>query len=1006
MNKTIQHKMHLAAFTAFTAIGLVSLPNILMAKKLANISTSFNKVEVTISGKITDAATGESIPGASIALKGTNKGTIADAQGNFKISVPSENSVLVISAVGYTTQTINVAGQNTLNIKLAADSKSLSDVVVVGSRSTAARTNTQSAVPVDVITPAELKGFSQVDVGQILNYVAPSFNSNRQTVADGTDHVDPASLRGLGPDQVLVLVNGKRRHTSALMNINGTVGRGSVGTDMNVIPVAAIERIEILRDGASAQYGSDAIAGVINIVLKKNDSGLMATLNTGINNTTMHWDTPVLGGGTKANHLKINDGAVLQFDLSKGFNLGNKGALTISGQYNEHGNTNRAGYDNAPTIYLGASGGFPGTPAGQVQNDFRTKLIADDAALATSRNYDRRNMVFGNSNSRNLGMFLNGDYALGAKTTAYFSGGVTHRTGKGFGNNRVPVSRAQQPLNADGSLVYPDGFLPAIASVIDDQSVIAGVKTKFGDWKMDLSNTYGKNSFNFNVENSGNASLPNGANQTKFDAGTLNFDQNTTNLDFSRLFEKVGPINGLNIAFGAEYRRDHYKIEAGEANSYIGADLKKTVTGAPLVVGGPGIGTTLALPGAQVFPGFQPSDAIDKARTNLGFYGDVEGDLFDRLFVGIAGRFEDYSDFGSNFSGKIATRLKLTDGIALRGSVSAGFRAPSLHQRYFQNTSTQFVSGLPSNTLTVNNDNPIARTVIGVDALKPETSKSATIGVTAKLGKMSLTVDAYKIDIEDRIVYSGGFSRGLLGFTADQYVGINNVNFFANAANTSTKGLDMVLSGKYKIGSNGLSFMASANFNKNKVESINSTTLIDSPAKNDPAGNPNTWFKNLLFDRQQISRIEVWQPLNKLNLSVTYSVGKFDITARGMRFGEVQYVHNVYTNAKKADGTFWNTAFNRDATGNALIDQTFKPVVIADLIVGYKLGNNYNISIGANNILDTYPDQNYIDPRNASGSLDYASGRDASNRGRLLYQPNQGGYNGRHVFARFTATFK
>jgi iron complex outermembrane recepter protein len=795
--------------------------------------------------------------------------------------------------------------------------------------------------------------------------------------------------------------------TSALMNINGTVGRGSVGTDMNVIPVAAIERIEILRDGASAQYGSDAIAGVINIVLKKNFSGLTASLTTGINDTNLKWNTPILGGTSqKANNLKINDGSVLQFDLSKGFRLGKEGALTISGQYNEHGNTNRSGYDNAPTIYLGASGGFPTTPTGAIQNDFRTKLVADDASIVSARNYNRRNMVFGNSTSRNIGVFANGFIPTSEKAQIYFGGGVTYRTGKGFGNNRIPVSRAQQPLNSDGSLSYPDGFLPAIASVIGDQSLILGYKTKLGSWNMDLSNTFGKNSFNFNVENSGNASLPNGNNQQAiFDAGTLKFDQNTTNLDFSKMFEKLGGIQALNIAFGTEYRRDHYQIVPGEINSYIGADLKKLVGGAPLVIGGPTVGTTLALPGSQVFPGFQPSDAINKARTNLGVYADVEGELFNRLFVDVAGRFEDYSDFGSNFSGKVATRLRIVDAIALRGSVSTGFRAPSLHQRYFQNTSTQFVSGLPSNTLTVNNDNPIARTSIGVDALRPETSKSVTIGITAKVGKVSLTVDAYQIDIKDRIVYSGAFSRALLGFTADQYVGINNVNFFANAANTSTKGVDIVLNSKFKMGSNALSLMASANFNQNKVTAINSTKLIDSPTKNDPTGNPNTWFKNLLFDRQQISRIEVWQPLNKLNLSATYSIGRLDVTARAMRFGQVKYVHNVYTNDKKADGTYWNTAFNRNEKGEALIDQTFAPVVIADLIFGYRFGKSYNLSVGANNILDTYPQQNYIDPRNATGSIDYVSGRDASNRGRLLFQPNQGGYNGRHVFARLVANF-
>ena len=545
-----------------------------------------------------------------------------------------------------------------------------------------------------------------MDIGQILNYVAPSFNSNRQTVADGTDHIDPASLRGLGPDQVLVLVNGKRRHTSALVNINGTVGRGSVGTDMNVIPVAAIERIEVLRDGAAAQYGSDAIAGVINVVLKKDFKGFSASLTAGQNMTTLNYTAPVIGGGTKNHTHSMNDGGVFQFDLSKGFRLGKKGSMTVSAQYNDRGASNRSGIDNIPTTYLGSNGGFPATPAGQDATAFRTGLIAADANIASANGYDRHNMVFGNSSSTNLGLFVNGGVPVNAKSEFYFSGGITTRNGQGFGNYRVPVARNQQPLKADGSLFYKDGFLPGIESTIDDRSMILGYKTKLGAWSVDLSNTNGYNGFKFSVFNSGNATLPNAdAQQSTFNAGKLKFKQNTTNLDFSRLYEKVGIIEGLNLAFGAEFRTDHYQIVEGEASSYSGT--VKSVGGAPIVAGGPTVGTAVAAPGAQVFPGFQPGNAIDKKRTNLGLYVDVEGELAKRLFIGTALRYENYSDFGSNVSGKISGRLKLTEILSLRGSTSTGFRAPSLHQRYFSNVSTQFVGGLPSNTLTVNNDNPV-----------------------------------------------------------------------------------------------------------------------------------------------------------------------------------------------------------------------------------------------------------------------------------------------------------
>jgi iron complex outermembrane recepter protein len=958
----------------------------------------------TVSGVVKDAK-GEAIPGISIIIKGTTKGVQTDAEGKFSIDAEVGN-VLVFTSVGFIKQEITVTkDMSTLNIVLVEDLATLGEVTVVGSRGKG-RTDVDRPVPVDVISPKDLKGFSQVDVGQILNYVAPSFNSNRQTVADGTDHVDPASLRGLGPDQVLVLVNGKRRHTSALVNINGTVGRGAVGTDMNVIPVAAIERIEVLRDGAAAQYGSDAIAGVINVVLKKDFSGFAASLTTGANVTDLKYTAPIIGGATKSYSEKMTDGQVLQFDLMKGFRLGTEGYLTLAAQYNDRGKTNRSGIDNIPTTYLGNNGGFPGTPAGQDATVFRTGLIAADAAIEKTNGYNRHNMVFGNSTSRNIGLFFNGGIPTNANSEFYFSGGITYRTGQGYGNYRVPVARNQQPLKVDGSLWYPNGFLPGIQSDINDQSAILGYKTKFGDWKMDLSNTFGANSFQFTVFNSGNASLSNSDSQpTKFDAGKLKFNQNTTNLDFSRAFDKAGAIEGLNMAFGAEFRRDQYQIVAGEKNSYFGDG--RTVPTAPLTAGGAAQGTAVAAPGAQVFPGYQISNEINKSRTNLGIYADFEGELAKRILLGIAGRFENYSDFGTNFSGKASTRIKITDNIALRGSVSTGFRAPSLHQKYFNNTSTQFVSGLPSNTLTVNNDDPIARTKIGVDELRPETSVNFAAGITAKVNTaLTLTIDAYQIDIKDRIVYSGAFSRAILGFTASEYIGVNNVNFFANAANTKTQGIDIVAHSKFAIGKGQLNLTAALNFNKNEVTSINSTALINDPAKNLTTDNPDNWFKNKLFDRQQRSRIEVWQPKNKVNISASYSIGKFDITARTVRFGEVQYVHNLDTKEKKADGTYWNSIFSRDASGNAYIEQTFKPVFITDLILNYRATEKFSVAIGANNILDVYPDQIYIDPRNAYGSVDYAAGRDASNRGRLLYQPNQGGYNGRFLFARLVYAMK
>ena len=974
------------------------------------IVSGFSVFAQGVKGVVKDATTNQGIPGTSVVVEGRSSGTSTDNNGNYTLRLPVGSYKIKISSVGYETTTVSATASGTeftvLDVTLKESTSTLQEIAVIGSRSATARTNIQTATPVDVISTKELKSFGQVDVGQILNFVAPSFSSNRQTVTDGTDHIDPASLRGLGPDQVLVLLNGKRRHTSSLVNINGSVGRGSVGTDMNVIPVAAIESIEVLRDGAAAQYGSDAIAGVINIVLKKGYTGTTASLTYGTNMTTLNYTAPVLGSTTPTNFSKsINDGQVMQFDFSKGFRLGKEGSLTVSAQYNDRGNTSRTGLDNAPTIFLGANGGFPATPAGQNVNAFRAKLIADDATLASGRNYNRENMIYGNSSARNFGLFVNGGIPLDEKSEIYFSGGYTYRTGQGFGNNRIPVARNQQPLKADGSLFYQDGFLPGIDTDIYDKSFIAGYKTKIGEWSMDVSNVYGNNSLQFNVVNSGNASLPaTDAQQTSFNAGRLSFTQNTFNLDFARNFQKIGGFNYINLAFGGEIRVEKYRITAGEVNSYFGAAVQRPT--APLFVGGLPQGTAAAAPGSQIFPGYQPSDETDRTRDAGAVYADFEAET-GKLLFGVAARFENFSDFGSTLNGKLSARFQITNGIAIRGAASTGFRAPSLQQRYFQNTSTQFINGLPSNTLTVNNDNDIARKTVGVDALRPEKSINYSLGVTAKLGNSgTLTADAYQIEITDRIVYSGAYTRGQLGITdATQFPGVNNVRFFANAVNTRTRGIDIVATERIQMGKGKLVLSAALNFNKNEVTNLNSTALIDAPRNNDIANNPSTWYRTALFDRQQVALIEGYLPTSKWNLSAAYTIGKFDLTFRAVRFGEVKFKNVLDPGTVKTDGTLWNTIFQRNDAGEFPIDQAFQAVWISDLVVGCRITKALYASIGANNIFDVYPDQIFIDPRNAKGSLDYIAGRDASNRGRLLFQPNQGGYNGRFVFGKLSVSF-
>jgi iron complex outermembrane receptor protein len=888
--------------------------------------------------------------------------------------------------------------------------------VVIGTRSRAPRSKVSTPVPVDVIRTKDVKPFAQTDISQMLTYTAPSFQSARQTISDGTDHIDPAGLRGLGPDQTLVLLNGKRYHNTALVNINGTVGRGSVGVDFNTIPAAAIERIEVLRDGAAAQYGSDAIAGVINVVLKKEFNGLTVSALTGQNFTNVPYK-----GGTK-----FQDGVNQQVELSYGI-ARKKWYLAISAQWSKRYQTNRSGEDNFPLIYLGNAGAFPANPYTTVSNtDFRRWLMDQDAAIVQQRGYDRHNIVAGNSFSENIGGFINAGTKLSDRLELYLTVGAGHRDGKATGQSRNPNSVAQQPVLADGKRFYENGFLPQITPSITDWSAITGVTYKAGSWDIDLSNTVGRSTVRYETKNTGNASLPATNNvQTEFYNGTLSFLQNTSNLDFSRNY-KFSEIRSLNIAFGAEYRYEIFQIKAGEANSYINGQRQAKVDSIPPYPGtttGTGFPTAVApASGVQVFPGFKKEDAVKANRNIYAVYGDVELTLGKVLLDG-AVRYENYSEKGfsyDNLGGKLSARYEFTSQFSVRGSVSNGFRAPSLHQRYFQNTSTQFVNAQPSNSLTANNYSPIVRNAFGIKELKPEHSTNYTLGFVGRLTRsLVFTVDAYFISIRDRIVLSTPFNRS--NPLVNKILNDNGVDpstsalqFWTNAVNTETKGIDAVITERVRVGTGIATLSLAANFNKNQVVGgLHTNSIIEAPANNpsiaDPTANPANDLALTLFDRQQKGRIETAQPRSKINFTATYSWKKWDFLARAVRFGEVEFLNNIDPGlTNKNTGAY----FNDIAFG---VDQVFGAKITTDLVVSYKLVTGVTISAGANNLFDVYPDRIYIDPRNELSAVyanpiqgvnktagGYNSGRDASNRGRYLFGPNQFGFNGRFLFTRIT----
>ncbi|WP_447641100.1 MULTISPECIES: TonB-dependent receptor plug domain-containing protein [Chitinophagaceae] len=833
----------------------------------------------------------------------------------------------------------------------------LETVVVTGTRRKG-RTNISSAVPVDVIPlPSLTKEIGQTDLNQILTFLAPSFQSSRQTISDGTDHIDPAQLRGMGSDQVLVLVNGKRRHQSALVNVNGTVNRGQVGTDLSAIPPTAIERVEVLRDGAAAQYGSDAIAGVINIVLKKQTGQLTGNVSYGQNVTSYDKNYALEKlSGTPASNIHVNDGGVFQTGLNYGFRLGNKGFLNISGEYDLRDASNRTG-----------------TYTGQIYPNVNGANRDDSimSARGTSRNtFDMR---IGNSKIASGAVFLNGEYALNSLWKIVLFGGYSKKNGESAGLYRYPASIVSSggTYASDILSIYPDGFLPLIKTNIQDYSLSGGLVGTLGGWDASLTNTFGLNTFDYTIDNSINytqfavSSTP----QSKFDAGGIKFLQNTVNLDLNHSFDV---LSGLNLAFGSEFRIDQYGQRAGEEASYANYN---TSSGASA--------------GAQVFSGFLPNNAGTHNRSAVAFYSDVELDVTKKLLVGGALRFENYSDFGSTINYKATARYKLTPWFVVRGGASSGFRAPSMQQRFYAKTNTLFVtqsggSLVPIEAGTFTNDSKAAE-LLGIPKLKQETSKNYSAGIALTPFKgLEFTLDGYYVKINNRIILTNNFTGGTDANLSAQLsaAGAGTANFFTNAVNTSYKGLEAVLSYNTRIDKSDLRFTAAGNFMKNRVAKDKDGNVIihasDILINSGQLGN--------YFNREDESRFEVAAPSSKISYMVNYRLTKFFAMARATSFGKVTYLDG-------ANGFSQNIVLNAFDNKNEATDQVFKSKTIFDLSMGYDFIKNMSFTIGASNLFDTYPDKQ-------SHSANVSSGRFIYSR-----RVQQMGFNGRFLFAKLAFNF-
>ena len=938
---------------------------------------AFSFASAQISGTVVDE-NGEPLAGASLVKKGTTTGTTTDFDGNFEIDA-NMGETLEVSYIGYASKEV-VINAAVMNITLISGVQ-LAEAIVIGSRNPN-RTALESAVPVDVIDVKELNNVApQVNLNQILNFVAPSFTSNTQTISDGTDHIDPASLRGLGPDQVLVLINGKRRHNSSLVNVNGTFGRGSVGTDLNAIPAASIKRLEVLRDGAAAQYGSDAIAGVINIVLNDNVNELSFNVTTGAN-FAKNANNQTGGVDGETVNVSANYGLALgdnggfinftgDFDYREDYSRMKEWEGDVFNQYNTverfalndgYNIANLLDDDVADVINYGNQAGFGLSPTA-TKAELQGILSADNTDSELSARAQQRsdyNMRVGQSALRGGRFFANFSLPLDDNGTKLYSfAGLSSRTGNSAGFYRLPnQSRTYTPA-------YNNGFLPEINSQVSDQSISMGIKGMISDWNVDFSNTYGKNAFLYTIGNTFNASLQN-ASPTKFDAGGFNFIQNTVNLDISKFHDDI--MSGLNIAFGAEYRLENYEIEAGEIGSYSRYTAEgEAITLATQSASEDFFGNSRP-GGSQVFPGFSPSNELSRGRSSIAGYFDMEADITDTFLASFATRFENYSDFGSTINFKLATLIKATENLNLRAAINTGFRAPSLHQLNFNSTSTIFdQNGNPVEVGTFANDSRAAQ-LLGIPQLKEETSRSISVGLTTKFpeANVTVTVDGYFVGIDDRVVYTGQFSGPGTGTELDNLLlqaNASAASFFANAIDTESKGIDAVVTWDLAVANSArLKNTFSATLSKTKqVGAINASQVLED------AGLVGTYFP-------EDSRVYLEEavPRTKFILSHMLNVDKLNFFLRNVYFGEVT-----------------------EATTTVANQQVFGTKLVTDLSIGYKASDALTLTVGANNLLDVYPDR--------AGE---AFGNRSSGRFDWSRRAQQFGIGGRFLFARLSFTLK
>ena len=882
--------------------------------------TSFSFAQQEVSGTVTDSA-GDPIPGVNIVEKGTSNGTSSDFDGNYSISV-GDDATLVFSYVGYGIQEVSVDGRSNINVTMAGG-ESLGEIVITGSR-TAPRSQIDTPLPIDVLQAEELTSTGQATFDKALQYRIPSFNTVQTPVNDATSLLDPYEIRNMGPSRTLILINGKRKNLSALLYTQTSPGRGETGADISAIPTDAIKRVDILRDGASAQYGSDAIAGVMNIILKDNVGAGSTTLRTGL---TSEGDGEMVG-------VSVNNGTSIGDD---------KGFINYTVDFSKVNQANR-----------------PGTVSAEGEAaDFGANLT--DVQEFLSRKPDAGN-INGSPETASSKFLINAGIDLSDNSQLYFNAAYVYKKVNSFANYRTPYWRTvtdfpyladffpgDNPNNAGGY----DGYVPTFEGLLNDYNGTVGLKTKVNDWNVDLSYTTGGNTQTYKVNDTHNRNVVyspstwvdannNGIvddgeitegsqlyrenSAQSFDPGGTRFTHNVGNIDISRILS-----DQISIGFGAEFRNEVFEVIEGTLDSYDGG-------------------------GADSFSGNAPQNSGKFNRYNFGGYFSLDFDVSDEFLLSGTIRTENYSDFGNTFVYKLSSRYKITDDYTLRGSYSTGFRAPTLHQIFTQKAQYSFVpgSGIQVGGL-INNVSTQAK-LLGIPELDAEESTNFTIGVGGRItSTLSFTVDYYNIAVKDRIVL--GTEIGATGDVTnplDILLSSNNlsdISFFSNAIDTRTSGLDVVISQKsIALGDGSLDLNLSGNYTIQNER--------DGAVKNIPlVANAGQSVVN----ETQEALFFTSRPETKWILGANYEVGKFGFSLNNTYFGTTKFAQQ---GLQDLEGLFINAAdipAGAVSDGGSDLRTEFDPNIVTDLGVTYNATDKLTLQLNVNNLLNVLPEWKFTD---------------------------------------------